>query len=560
MGIRGEAARAWGRARALAGANPWAVDIGLAALVQAAMTMPFVVPRPPELEPATWPAYGLTTLTVLPLIWRRRAPFTVLLAILATSTLYVLAVEGPGQPLPYTGLVIVYTIALLSPPRTRLAAAALLIVAVPASVWLNTRSARELTFSLFVFAAAYAFGRLTDARQRTSRVEAEQAAARERARIAREMHDILSHAVSLMVVQAEAGPLAVRSAPEKAEAAFDAISQAGRDAMAQLRSMLGVLREEDGPAPRAPQPGMDALPELLARVRAGGLGVTYTTTGEPRTLPPALGATVHRIVQEALTNAYKHAPGATIGVELRYEPDAFVVEVVNGAAVLPAGDVVSGGQGLTGLHERARLVGGMVHAGPVDDGGFRVAGVLPYGVVEVTPLVDAADDFRQQSTSPAKGEGVPVMNWRADPLSDLSFTERELAMSLQGERARSRSGGVALGCGIAVAAAVLLVIAGGFGLFFLIGAVNKAMIDPKQYEEITVGMEEQQVRDRLPSGDSVATSGLHGKGPKEPEGSRCLVLMSSDVPDDITVETEPVFRFCFKDGKLVEKKAYDVRR
>ena len=375
MGIRGDAARAWGRARALAGANPWAVDIGLAALVQAAMTMPFVVPRPPELEPATWPAYGLTTLTVLPLIWRRRAPFTVLLAILATSALYKLAVEGPGQPLPYTGLVIVYTIALLSPPRTRLAAAALLIVAVPASVWLNTRSARELTFSLFVFAAAYAFGRLTDARQRTSRVEAEQAAARERARIAREMHDILSHAVSLMVVQAEAGPLAVRSAPEKAEAAFDAISQAGRDAMAQLRSMLGVLREEDGPAPRAPQPGMDALPELLARVRAGGLDVTHTTTGEPRTLPPALGATVHRIVQEALTNVVKHASARTAAVRLDHAEGRLTVTVTDDGRG-PRGP--SGGHGLIGLRERAAAHGGRAVTGPGPGGrGFEVRAEIP---------------------------------------------------------------------------------------------------------------------------------------------------------------------------------------
>jgi signal transduction histidine kinase len=130
------------------------------------------------------------------------------------------------------------------------------LVAVPLSVWLNTRTARELTFSLFVFAAAYVFGRLTDARQRANRIEAEQAAARERARIAREMHDILSHAVSLMIVQAEAGPVAVRTAPERAEAAFDAISETGRDAMTQLRRMLGMLREGDEPggAPREPQP------------------------------------------------------------------------------------------------------------------------------------------------------------------------------------------------------------------------------------------------------------------------------------------------------------------
>ncbi|MFF3315172.1 serine hydrolase [Streptomyces sp. NPDC003035] len=274
----------------LAAAHPPAVDLGIALLVQAAMTMPFVVPRPPDLEPATWTAYGLTTLTVIPLIWRRRAPVAVLLAIMATSALYKLAVEGPGQPLPYTGLVIVYTIAALSPPWKRLTTGALLVVAVPVSVWLNTRSARELTFSLFVFAAAYVFGRLTDARQRATRVEAERAAARERARIAREMHDILSHAVSLMVVQAEAGPVAVRAAPERAEAAFDAISATGRDAMAQLRRMLGVLREGDEPgtpdAPRAPQPDLRNLPELVELLIERVTGDTYEEQVAARVLRP----------------------------------------------------------------------------------------------------------------------------------------------------------------------------------------------------------------------------------------------------------------------------------
>ncbi|MEU8527656.1 histidine kinase [Streptomyces sp. NPDC048629] len=368
----------WQRARLLGEVNPWAVDIGLTLLVQAAMTMPFVVPRPPEVEPATWPAYGLTTLTVLPLVWRRRAPFTVLLAILATSALYKLAVEGPGQPLPYTGLVIVYTIASLSPPRTRLAAALLLIVAVPASVWLNTQSARELTFSLFVFAAAYVFGRLTDARQRATLVEAERAAARERARIAREMHDILSHAVSLMIVQAEAGPLAVRAAPEKAEAAFDAISETGRDAMAQLRRMLGVLREEDGPAPREPQPGLDAIPELLARVRAGGLDVTYDTAGGPGPLPPALGATVHRIVQEALTNVVKHAAARTTAVRLGRAAGLLTVTVTDDGRGPRGARGPSGGHGLIGLRERAAAHGGTAVTGPGPGGrGFEVRVEIP---------------------------------------------------------------------------------------------------------------------------------------------------------------------------------------
>ncbi|MDV9187988.1 histidine kinase [Streptomyces sp. SR27] len=376
MGIRGEVRGRWERARTWGAANPWAVDAGIALLVQAAMTMPFVVPRGPELEPATWAAYGLTTLTVLPLAWRRRAPLAVLLAVLAASALYKLALEGPGQPLPYTGLVCVYTIALLSPTWKRLATAGLLLVAVPVSVWLNTQSARELTFSLFVFGAAYVFGRLQDARQRAHLVEAERAAARERARIAREMHDILSHAVSLMVVQAEAGPVAVRAAPERAEAAFEAISETGREAMTQLRQMLGVLREggEDG-APRAPQPDLGGIPGLVERVRGGGLTVGYTTEGGVRALPATTGASVYRIVQEALTNVVKHARARTVDVRLAHTDGVLRVTVTDDGRGPQGG---SGGHGLTGIRERAAAHGGTVTAGPGPGGrGFEVRVLLP---------------------------------------------------------------------------------------------------------------------------------------------------------------------------------------
>jgi signal transduction histidine kinase len=388
------------------------VDIGLALLVQAAMTMPFVVPRPPELEPASWPAYGLSTLTVLPLVWRRRAPFAVLLAVLATSALYRLTLDGPGQPLPYTGLVIVHTVAAQSSARKRLATGILLLVAVPVGVWLNSRSLRELTFSFFVFAAAYVFGRLTDARRRAQRVEAERAAARERARIAREMHDILSHAVSLMIVQAEAGPVAVRTAPERAEAAFDAISATGRDAMVQLRQMLGVLREGDeeggmaGAAPREPQPGLDELPALLDRIRAGGLRVEYGTRGRARPLPEATAATVFRIVQEALTNTVRHAAARTATVRLTYGERDLHIEVTDdgrGPQAAPGGGQgrghgrvesgagggrgpgygraeagAGGGHGLVGIRERAAAHGGTAEAGPGPDGrGFRVRVRVP---------------------------------------------------------------------------------------------------------------------------------------------------------------------------------------
>ncbi len=253
----------------------------------------------------------------------------------------------------------------------------------------------------------------------------------------------------------------------------------------------------------------------------------------------------YRIVQEALTNAYKHAPGASITVELRYEDDSLVVEIANGPAAGPgAGEVVSGGQGLTGLRERARLVGGMVHAGAAEGGGFRVAGVLPYGA-EPAGVADVADDFGQQAQAQALGlYGAPPMDWAA--------VDRELAV-----RGRSRFGGVALGCGIAVAAVVLLVIVIGAVTVLLVGSVNNSMIDQSDYDAVHVGESEQTVRGWLPEGDSIMTSGMDRKGPQRPEGSSCLALLSTEQSD---LTTDTVFRFCFKDGKLVDKQAYEVKQ
>ncbi|MER7695594.1 histidine kinase [Streptomyces sp. NPDC096095] len=371
--------------------GPWAVDLWITLAVQAAVTMPFVVPRAADLPEATWGAYGLTTLTVLPLVARRRAPVAVLLAALAGGALYTLAADGPGQPLPYAGLVTFYTVAELSPARKRLAVAVLVGAAVFPSVARNTGEARELLFSLFVFGAAYAFGRLSHTRKAYvaavedrarqaelgRRIEAERAAARERARIAREMHDILSHAVSLMVVQAEAGPVAVRTAPERAEAAFDAISETGRDAMVQLRRMLGVLREDgpgQPPAPRAPQPGPAELPALLARVRAGGPEVTYATTGRVRPLPRDTGATVYRIVQEALTNVVKHARAKQVDVELAFAEEALTITVRDDGQ----GPGSTQGLGLIGVRERAAAHGGTARAGGGPGGrGFELVVGLP---------------------------------------------------------------------------------------------------------------------------------------------------------------------------------------
>lgn len=376
------------------GAGPRTVDLTVALLVQAAVTMPFVVPRAPELPEATWTAYGLTTLTVLPLVARRRAPVAALIVVLLAGGLYKFAVDGPGQPLPYAGLVAFYTVAELSSPLKRLAITVLTAVAVLFSVGLDSSEIRELLFSLFVFAAAYAFGRFTVTRKAylnavegrarqlelTHRIETEQAAVRERNRIAREMHDILSHAVSLMIVQAEAGPVAVRTAPERAEAAFDAISETGRDAMVQLRRMLGVLREnESAPdAPREPQPSLAELPALIARARGSGLEIPYEVTGPVRTLGLAVEATVHRIVQEALTNVVKHAAADMVSVQLAYGTEALTLTITDDGRGSGTGAGTGAGMGLIGIRERAAAHGGTAVTGPGPGGrGFRVRVTIP---------------------------------------------------------------------------------------------------------------------------------------------------------------------------------------
>nr|WP_257584344.1 histidine kinase [Streptomyces sp. TLI_146] len=394
-----------------------------------------------------------------------------------------------------------------------------------------------------------------------------QARLRERQRIAQDMHDSLGHQLALISVHT--GALEVDPAlTGRQREAVGVLREASVAAMHELRAVVGILRDgveapehHTDEAQRAAR-GTAGVEPLVAAARAAGTAVELRETGEPRQLAPASDHAAYRIVQEALTNAYKHAPGAPIGVELRYEPDSLVVEVVNGPVAGPPPDeVVSGGQGLTGLHERARLVGGMVHTGRTDDGGFRVAGVLPYGAAEATTFVDTADDFRQQpgpfplgdgGAAGATGTGRQWAGRHVDWNVDLNVAERELAMS-----SRSR-GGVALGCGIAFAVVVLLAVAAGVGLFFLAGSADKAMIDPAEYNAIKVGSPERDVRDRLPDGDTFMTKGLPGKGPAEPAGSSCLVLMSSELGD--SVKTEPVFRFCFKDGKLIEKQSYEVER
>jgi len=220
-------------------------------------------------------------------------------------------------------------------------------------------------------------------RDRAERAEAERellardAVLTERTRIAREMHDAVGHRVSLMVLQAGAIEMAAADR-QRVEQLAGQVQTAGRQALDELRQMVGVLRAEDldEAAPLGPQPGLAELPTLVQHAREAGMAVALDLAANPD-VDPAAGRAAYRIVQEALTNAGKHAPGATVDVRVERRPHELVVRVVNGPPHGPAGRAPGGGFGLVGLGERVRTLGGRLTAQPRMDGGFAVEAVLP---------------------------------------------------------------------------------------------------------------------------------------------------------------------------------------
>jgi signal transduction histidine kinase len=205
---------------------------------------------------------------------------------------------------------------------------------------------------------------------------AERTVAEERVRIARELHDVVAHTLSLIIVQSEV--LRTKLADEERRAGAGAIAELGRDAMAELHRTLELLRGEDEPGERAPRPMLADLQELTDQSREGGLDVDLSVEGTARSLPASLELCAYRIVQEALTNVHRHAGAGHAAVRLRYEIAALEVSIEDdGAGVTIDGDS-AGGHGLRGMRERAAMLGGAVSVGPREQGGYRVNAILPY--------------------------------------------------------------------------------------------------------------------------------------------------------------------------------------
>jgi signal transduction histidine kinase len=359
----------------------------------------------------TWasPAQGTGDLLVLALIavysavpvtLRRVAPWPALLMLLPTLAVPLIGTQQP-LTLPAAFAIVTYTVATRLTLRAAITGALLLWLPVLAGVLLLSGeqtgehgvppfflAVNNALIGLVVFLVGRAVhGRRVTARaleeravaaESNQRALAEQAVADERRRIARELHDVVAHNVSVMGVLATGARRVLRADPDVADEALTTIEETSRTAMRELRRMLGVLRTEtETDAEMAPQPGIAGLEALADQVRDAGLPTTLRIDGTPATLEPGVALTVYRIVQEALTNALKHAGPATAQVRLSFGAYWLIVEVFDTGRGPAPGAEHGAGHGLVGMRERVALYGGTLRVGPRPGGGFRVYAKIP---------------------------------------------------------------------------------------------------------------------------------------------------------------------------------------
>jgi signal transduction histidine kinase len=367
-------------------------------------------------------AIPLALLLAVPVVFRRSYPAGAFAAAIVIGALQVLLDVRPNAT-DLAVVILLYTLAAYTPRRISITGLAICLIGSAAAVarWmpdqlsvLDAVAVGSIMFAgpsliAWVFGDSMRYRRAyyTSLEDRAARLEAERdapaqiAAAAERARIARELHDVVAHNVSVMVVQADGASYALGSDPDRARQALAAISATGRQALTEMRRMLGVLRrDEDGTEPeRAPLPGIGQLGELLEQARETGLPVSFTVEGVPQPLPDGAALAAYRIVQESLTNTRKHGgPRATAQVTLRYLEDALLLRITDdGRGAAAASD--GAGHGLTGMRERVAIYGGWVQAGPRPAGGYQVTARLP-----LTPTPPAAAPASPALTSPAPRE------------------------------------------------------------------------------------------------------------------------------------------------------------
>ena len=323
---------------------------------------------------------ALLLLSPAALLVRRRFPVGALIAVVAATGSIDLLVPHPIPPL--CALVALTAVTAARPPRLSVWAAVVVGLLSLSDLVADTRPDLVLSgFWLISVALAWAVGEVL--RARTAELDAlrglaRNAAAEEQARIARELHDVIAHNVSVMVVQAAAAGEVFDSQPHRARSALSSIEETGRTALVELRRLLGAVRGPE-PGARAPQPGLASLPELVDKLRAAGLPVALEVQGESAGLPAGVDLNAYRIVQEALTNTLRHANASSATVRVAHSGDRVVLEVVDDGQVIVHLDDRSPGNGLAGMRERAALIGGELQYGARPGGGFAVRAELPTG-------------------------------------------------------------------------------------------------------------------------------------------------------------------------------------
>jgi signal transduction histidine kinase len=351
------------------------------------------------------PTIGLVLLAGLApaLAVRRRYPVVCLVLVGAIQVGLSATSTAVGANVP-AELIAPYSVAAHAGRRSRLVmagvvAGVLVVVALP--VWSRAQARQDALALLIGGAGAWLLGTVMRSRrqevgrlaehadrlERERELLARQAVADERLRIARELHDVVAHNLSVLVVRAQAmQPIVVRD-PDRARGLAVSIEETGREALTEMRQLLGVLRAEDdgdqpATSPPGPQPGLDRLDALMEQVREAGLPVTLTTDGGPRRLAPAADLSAYRIVQEALTNVLRHAGPARAEVAVRYLDDGLTIAIVDdgrgASARLNSNQLPGAGHGLVGMRERVALFGGELRAGPRLGGGFEVRARIPF--------------------------------------------------------------------------------------------------------------------------------------------------------------------------------------
>jgi len=353
------------RAHSWVDRHPGASDAALAAVVLGFSLSSFTSTR----VDTTPGAIVASVLLALPLVARRSHPVATFAAVMVACAL-ALVLADDFLAANVAALVALYSLVAYAPRNlAAIGFAITLLGALPAAARFDDNLALTwLVLALHLALAAMLGDRRHQQLAQRARLQ-ELAAAEERARIARELHDVVAHSLSVVIAQADGGRYA--QDPQAARDALTTIARTAREAQKEMRHALG-----SGDAPLEPQPGPQQLPALVERTRRAGLTVTLDEQGDRRPLPPAAGLTVYRVAQEALTNVLKHAgPQATATVELRWEPDRVTVTVSDDGKAAGHGDGL--GRGLQGMRERVEPRGGTLQAGPRPDGGFEVRAAIP---------------------------------------------------------------------------------------------------------------------------------------------------------------------------------------